>query len=426
MLVLLIVLSLSTVWTVQAQSSDETASVSITLAIDTSDSMWGNPINNVREAATDFVLMSDPSIPIAVVTFSNQAQVVSDFTTDRSALLEIISELTPGGVTALYDGATVAMRQALQSDASQNYVVLLSDGAEYGGQSDATREDVLALANSSDLSIVTIGLGFGADRTFLEAVSSATQTAHYDVGEITDIKNVFVEISTAINLQLDSDVANNQLSADYIQISDNSGSTVSNTNTEEAPVDSVATGTTAIVLTVDVSQSMTGTPMNNAIEALRDYVADLNADIPVAIVTFSNRAEVVQDFTTDKVVLTDAINNIAPIGVTALYDGAYESVQLAASSGADNPIVILLSDGGEYGGQSNATPDLPITLAQQTGVSIKAIGVGFGFDRTYLERLTTPNNGELFVESEQQSLNAIYAQLSQEVNAITVVDAETD
>ncbi|MEM9952463.1 MAG: VWA domain-containing protein, partial [Chloroflexota bacterium] len=400
-LVLLIVLSLSTVWTVQAQSNDESASVSITLAIDTSDSMWGNPINNVREAATDFVLMSDPSIPIAIVTFSNQAQVVSDFTTDRSALLEIISELTPGGVTALYDGATVAMRQALQSDASQNYVVLLSDGAEYGGQSDATRADVLALANSSELSIVTIGLGFGADRTFLEAVSSTTQTAHYDVGEITDIQNVFVEISTAINMQLDSDVANNQLSADYIQISDNSGSTVSNTNTEEAPAESVATGTTSIVLTVDVSQSMTGTPMNNAIEALRDYVADLNADIPVAIVTFSNRAEVVQDFTTDKVVLTDAINDIAPIGVTALYDGAYESVQLAASSGADNPIVILLSDGGEYGGQSNATPDLPITLAQQTGVSIKAIGVGFGFDRTYLERLTTPNNGELFVESEQ-------------------------
>ncbi|MEL7433896.1 MAG: glycosyltransferase, partial [Chloroflexota bacterium] len=142
------------------------------------------------------------SIPISIVSFSNAATVRADFTTDRDVLLSTVEALTPGGVTALYDAATLGMRQAASTNSPENIVVLLSDGAEYGGQSSSTRADVIELAEASDVSIITIGLGFGSDRSFLEELSTITDATYYGVEEVPLVQDVFLEIVEVINEQV--------------------------------------------------------------------------------------------------------------------------------------------------------------------------------------------------------------------------------
>src|SRR5690606_12207973 len=95
-------------------------------------------------------------------------------------------------------------------------------------------------------------------------------------------------------------------------------------------------------------------------------------------------------------------------------------------SGAENPSVILLSDGGEYGGQSAAARDDALLVASVENVTINTIAFGFSVDRSYLQDLAAVNNGEMFDASTPEELIAIYADLSQSFVATELVDAFTE
>jgi VWFA-related protein len=64
--------------------SDQAIPISVVLAVDTSSSMEGMPIESARAAATAFVESIGPNDPVAILTFSTGARVVQEFTTDRA------------------------------------------------------------------------------------------------------------------------------------------------------------------------------------------------------------------------------------------------------------------------------------------------------------------------------------------------------
>ena len=173
--------------TVPADSNDKPSytalqslgsNTSVVLAIDTSDSMYGLPLESAKEAAQLFVENLGSNTPVAVVTFSSRAELVHDFSANHAQLQDVIGSLHTSGVTALYDGSLLAVETASQANTPQRVVVLLSDGSEFGGQSAALREDAQALAADEDILVYAIGLGFGADRTFLQELVAD------DVGEL--------------------------------------------------------------------------------------------------------------------------------------------------------------------------------------------------------------------------------------------------
>jgi VWFA-related protein len=154
--------------------SDDNLVFSAVLAIDVSGSMIGTPIERAKEAAISFINAIGPNDPVAIVTFASNERLVQDFTTDKDLLTRVINGLVAGGQTALYDGSVLAVQTANASPVPRRAVIILSDGAEFGGRSSSGRSDASAQAVELGVAVNTIGLGFGTDRTYLQEVATTT------------------------------------------------------------------------------------------------------------------------------------------------------------------------------------------------------------------------------------------------------------
>ncbi|MEP7290691.1 MAG: VWA domain-containing protein [Chloroflexota bacterium] len=182
----------------------------------------------------------------------------------------------------------------------------------------------------------------------------------------------------------------------------------------------------ATVLLIDVSSSMTGAPMENARAAAQAFVENIGANDPVAIMTFGTSVRVVQDYTTDKAALSAVIASLDAGGVTALYQGAYEAIQVAAASPTPRRAVILLSDGAEYGRQSRVEREAAADAALSLGVPVYAIGLGYNsIDRTYLQGLSATTSSRFYESPSPEQLTEIYTGLAAQLRSqyILTLDA---
>ena len=157
---------------VRVESTEDNLPFAVVLVIDTSSSMSGMPLQRTQAAAKAFVNALGPDDPIAIVTFSNDATVLREFTTDKADLLAAIDGLVPFGQTALYDGAATGIELAAEAPYPRRAVILLSDGAEYGGASLTGRENAPELSPVRGVPVYTIGLGFGLDQILEHAPTS--------------------------------------------------------------------------------------------------------------------------------------------------------------------------------------------------------------------------------------------------------------
>jgi VWFA-related protein len=83
----------------------------------------------IRKAARDFLKTTSPQDRIAIISFRDDIQVLSDFTTDRRLLSEKLDQIAAGGGTALYDAIGYVLVEALkQFRGERTAVVILSDG----------------------------------------------------------------------------------------------------------------------------------------------------------------------------------------------------------------------------------------------------------------------------------------------------------
>ncbi|MBZ0278442.1 MAG: VWA domain-containing protein, partial [Anaerolineae bacterium] len=176
-----------------------------------------------------------------------------------------------------------------------------------------------------------------------------------------------------------------------------------------------------VVLAIDTSSSMAGLPLERAQEAARAFVNSIGPNDPVAIVTFDSEARLVQAFTTDKGVLLNAINTLGYGGKTALYDAGVEAIVQAAASELPRRAVILLSDGAEYGGRSVNDRSAALNEAFKRGVPVYTIGLGYGFDRTYLTELSDGTNAKFFESPTPDELLQIYQGLANTLRSQYVI-----
>jgi VWFA-related protein len=104
------------------------APFNLVLLLDVSGSVEER-IDFVRKAARNFLNTASPQDRIAIISFRDDVQVISDFTTDRSLLSERLNKIEAGGSTALYDAlAYVLVEQLKPLRGERTAVVILSDG----------------------------------------------------------------------------------------------------------------------------------------------------------------------------------------------------------------------------------------------------------------------------------------------------------
>jgi VWFA-related protein len=86
-------------------------------------------IEFIRKAARDFLRTASPQDRIAIISFRDDIQVISDFSTDRRMLSRKLDEIDAGGGTALYDALGYVLADTVKKlRGERTAVVILSDG----------------------------------------------------------------------------------------------------------------------------------------------------------------------------------------------------------------------------------------------------------------------------------------------------------
>ena len=181
---------------------------------------------------------------------------------------------------------------------------------------------------------------------------------------------------------------------------------VTNASDTEFPV--------AIVLAIDTSSSMAGSPIEQAKASAKLFVEGILDYDKVAIVAFNSRSSVVQAFTSDKALALSAIDGLYAEGETALYEAGNLAVELASTSEIERRIVILLGDGANFSSHPEANsvdPQRSYDTARENGIAVYTVGLGFGADRSYLEALAENSSGRFFESPTADELTTIYGEI---------------
>lgn len=105
-----------------------TEAFNLILLLDVSGSVEER-IDFIRKAARDFLSTASPQDRISIISFRDDIQVISDFTTDRAMLSRKLEDINAGGATALYDSLAYALTDTLKPlRGERTAIVILSDG----------------------------------------------------------------------------------------------------------------------------------------------------------------------------------------------------------------------------------------------------------------------------------------------------------
>ena len=183
----------------------------------------------------------------------------------------------------------------------------------------------------------------------------------------------------------------------------------------------------AVVLALDTSSSMQGTPIRALKEAANTFVDVIGENAPVALLAFDSTTQIIQEFTTDKDTLRASINALIAGGRTALYQAGYDAVELAARAPTPRRAVIILSDGHEYGGVSTAGREDARIAAKNRGVPVYTIGLGYDeFDRDYLQELSAAGYGIFSESPSPDELEARYSEFAALFRSQYILTIEAD
>jgi VWFA-related protein len=192
------------------------------------------------------------------------------------------------------------------------------------------------------------------------------------------------------------------------------------------PVDSLALATDEpinIVLVLDTSGTMVGAEIADARKAADAFVAGLNPQDQVAVITFNQEVVTVADFSTDHIAARKKIAAVeaVPNAGTCLYDAAYQAAQMTASLPQGRRSIILLTDGVDETASgavcSTFTLDDVTDIATRGSlrVPIYTIGLGSRIDESGLMRLAALTGGHYQYSPDSTKLDSLFARLSEQL-----------
>jgi len=161
------------------------APASFVMVIDSSESMAGRPLQNVQDMIRELIAALEVDDEVAIIDFDSTPRQVLTLSTDRNAAYAALTRLTAGGQTALFDAAVGGAEVSSRSSVPRRFIVLISDGNEYGNLSDpSSQQRALDLVNNSELIVFTVGLGQWVDSAYLSALANDTgQYFSVDIGD---------------------------------------------------------------------------------------------------------------------------------------------------------------------------------------------------------------------------------------------------
>ena len=187
---------------------NETSGVDIMVALDVSNSMTEsydmspNRLEASKRILADFV-KSRVDDRIGLVVFSGTAYLQSPLTSDRDAMIEVLTSITQGIVeeqgTAIGDAILLSIYRLKKGFAKSKVVLLLTDGVSNTGRVDPVTAAGLAI--DEKIKIYSIGVGkeqsmFEVDFNFLEQISKESGGKFYRAIDTGQLEEVLREINS--------------------------------------------------------------------------------------------------------------------------------------------------------------------------------------------------------------------------------------
>jgi len=169
------------------------------LLIDASNSMKGAPIENAIAASRAFLAERKKDLPVAIVVFGPDDNVLADFTTDGEELAAAVAE-TPATAegTHIYDALVRISALTNAQGLERTTVVLLSDGTDVG--SDASRADALTAAANENIRVISVGLSSPQyDPETLQSLANRTGGTYVESATPAELQPIFQEIGQQLS-----------------------------------------------------------------------------------------------------------------------------------------------------------------------------------------------------------------------------------
>lgn len=135
--------------------SGEDAPLSIGLLFDASGSM-DNKLRTSRKAALQFLQTMNPQDEAFLIQFSDHPELVSPFTHKIDEVQTKLTNVQPGGLTALLDAAEMALREMRKASNTRKAILIVSDGGDNNSKYSAS--EIQNLVREADVQVYAMGV----------------------------------------------------------------------------------------------------------------------------------------------------------------------------------------------------------------------------------------------------------------------------
>ncbi len=162
----------------------------------------------------------------------------------------------------------------------------------------------------------------------------------------------------------------------------------------------------SVALVLDNSGSIDDNELATINQAANSFVGLMKTNDRGAIFKFTQHVSLVQDFTSNKSLLNNAINSSRPAGdLTALYDAIYDALSRTKLE-ANRRVIIVLTDGVKTAGSKDLSEI--IDLATNSQIPVFTIGLGNNVDANVLTNIAVQTGGLYFSSASTSNLLAIF------------------
>lgn len=438
----------------------EDVPTTFTVLMDSSQSMAPH-VDFVRDAAAHLTAHLRPQDRVIVVPFSRHLGPVTGPTNDPQTVADAVGTVSARGGTAIVD-SLIELSSRLSNEKGRQAIVLITDG--YDEHSTGAPDAALQAVKAAHATVYVVAIGGVAGVSF-KGQDFLRQLAHDTGGRMfmpfreedlsdvhdqiaSDVEHQYVLTYTPSNQDMDGswrriDVKVNEPHLTVrtrlgyfapepppirpsleFTITDpaNQFLEVSASDVEvledgvKQPVDTFeeAVAPVSFILALDTSGSMR--KVADAVkDAARRFVGALRPQDKMGVVLFSDRAELVQDLSSDRNASLAAIDTYQATGGTALYDALTDSFErLKREEG--RRVVVVLTDGkdednpGKGPGSTHTLQDV-FKDAKELDATVFGIGLGTKVDRPVLASLASMSGGEAYFPDDPSTLDATYKRI---------------
>ena len=438
----------------------EDVPTTFTVLMDSSQSMAPH-VDFVRDAAAHLTTHLRQQDRVMVVPFSRHLGPVTGPTNDPQTVADAVGSVVARGGTAIVDSLT-ELSSRLSNAKGRQAIILITDG--YDEHSSGAPDAALQAVKASHATVYVVAIGGIAGvsfkgQQFLRQLARETGGRMFmpfreeDLSDVhdqiaADVEHQYVLAYTPSDQDQDGtwrrialDVRKPQLTVRtragyfapkpppirpsleftitdpedrFLEVSASDVEVLE--NGVEQPVDAFeeAVAPVSFILALDTSGSMRKSA-DAVKDAARRFVGALRPQDKMGVILFSDRAELVQDLSSDRSGSLAAIDTYQATGGTALYDALTDSFErLKREEG--RRVVVVLTDGkdednpGKGPGSTHTLQDV-MKDAKELGATVFGIGLGTKVDRPVLASLAAMSGGEAYFPEDPTTLDATYKRI---------------